>query len=128
MRAMVVTLLAVPLLAAAQNAPPAPVVRRWIDAVLAHQPGETDQPLRDMAATPPEVFRTVALDLQKPLQKEFPNDALRNDIRRRGALLHLDLVLAYPDRVIPSLVPLASASSLRDLDAAQRSQPGALIY
>ena len=74
-------------------------VRRWIDAVLAHHPGSLDAALIAVAAEPPETFGTVARYLKPVLEHDFPmKPEARNDVRRRGALLHTDIALLLPEQ------------------------------
>ena len=92
------TFLALSLLAADyQEAPPSPIVRRWVNAALSHQPGEVDRPLLEIAAVPSTVFKSVADDLEKTLRQDFRTAEARDDVRRRGALLHMDIALLLPD-------------------------------
>jgi tetratricopeptide (TPR) repeat protein len=67
-------------------------------AVMAHRPGEVDQPLLDMAEKTPEIARILVGDLEKALRQEFRGSYLeaRNDVRRRAALLHTDIALLLP--------------------------------
>ena len=97
-RTLFLPALALTLLAAGtQDAPPVPIVRRWISAVMEHRPGVVDRPLLDMAAVPAETFKSVANDLEKTLRQEFRDPEARNDVRRCGALLHMDIALLLPE-------------------------------
>jgi tetratricopeptide (TPR) repeat protein len=73
------------------------MVRRWIGAVLAHRPGSLDEPLKAVATAPPGNFETVARGLRAVLRWDYPTPGPRNDVRRRGALLHTDLALLLPN-------------------------------
>jgi tetratricopeptide (TPR) repeat protein len=72
------------------------LVRDWMSAVTAHQPGTVDQPLLDLAALAPNDINTVRRALRDALKKE--SVPVRNDILRRGALAHTDIALLLPDR------------------------------
>ena len=74
------------------------VVRTWIANVLAHQPGSIDKPLRDVAAERPANLDTVRRLLRDTLSREpIPT---RNDIFRRGALLHTDIAVLLPQQAV----------------------------
>jgi tetratricopeptide (TPR) repeat protein len=73
-------------------------VRPWIAAVRAHEPGVIDQPLRDIASMPPEELESVRALVGVVLAEEFHFRDARNDILRRGALLHTDIALLMPAR------------------------------
>jgi tetratricopeptide (TPR) repeat protein len=99
MRTLFVSLLSVAVLSAAQQDKPAEQrTYRWIAAVLSHHPGEVDRALVDMAAEPSGTFQVVMAGLDKALRQRFSvsDVSARNDIRRRGALLHTDLALLLP--------------------------------
>lgn len=72
------------------------IVRTWIADVMAHQPGTVDKPLLDVAAQPPANLDMVRRLLRGALTSEPP--AIRNDIFRRGALVHTDIALLLPER------------------------------
>ncbi len=72
------------------------VVRTWIDDVLVHRPGTIDQPLIDIATWKREDLDTVRRILHAVLQRE--RIPVRNDILRRGALVHMDIALLMPER------------------------------
>jgi tetratricopeptide (TPR) repeat protein len=74
------------------------VVRAWVDAALRHRPGEVDQAAKDIAGAPFETFRSVVSDLESRLQKDLSKPEERNNVRRRGALLHTDIALLLPDK------------------------------
>jgi hypothetical protein len=74
------------------------MVRAWVDAALHHRPGEIDRAAKEIAAAPLEMFRTVVGDLQSQLQKDLSKPEERNNVRRRGALLHTDIALLLPDK------------------------------
>lgn len=82
---------------ARQAGPPVPVLRRWIAAVLTHHPGEIDQALQDVAAMPATTFKALIADLETTLRQDFRDRHARDDVRRRGALLHTDIALLLPD-------------------------------
>lgn len=88
-----------------------PAVRSWIEAVRAHEPGVVDQPLRDIASMSPEDLERVRASFGAVLGREFRSRGVRNDILRRGAMLHTDIAVLMPER--------AYAWRVRD--------PGALI-
>jgi hypothetical protein len=73
------------------------VVRRWVDAVRAHRPGEVDRALTDVATLSTDSLMAVASKLDATLGRLARTEA-RNDIRRRGALLHTDIALLRPDQ------------------------------
>jgi tetratricopeptide (TPR) repeat protein len=77
---------------------PPDVVSLWIEAVLQHQPGKVDEAARDIAAASPETFETVAARLRAVLVRTFPDRQRRNDVRRRGAMLHADIALLLPEK------------------------------
>ena len=99
MRQILLLLLAASLAGSSQRDEPTTAVRllhEWMAAVQAHQPGELDQPLVVVADMPSRdldsVRRTVGAAL-KPL----PDDK-RNDLLRRGALLHTDIAFLLPEQ------------------------------
>jgi tetratricopeptide (TPR) repeat protein len=101
MRRLLVPLLALSWLglASASEEPPVVAVHRWIDAVRAHRPGVVDQPIRGVATAPPERFDVVLKNLQSVFEHEFSTEPqIRNDILRRGALLHTDIALLLPEQ------------------------------
>ena len=73
------------------------IVATWIKGVRAHKPGTIDPPLREIADQPPRTFDLVCRTLNSALSaiKEVQQ---RNDIRRRGALLHTDIAMLLPER------------------------------
>jgi tetratricopeptide (TPR) repeat protein len=73
------------------------MVRAWVDAALHHRPGEIDRAAKDIAAAPLEMFRAVVGDLQSQLEEDLSEPGERDDVRRRGALLHTDIALLLPD-------------------------------
>jgi tetratricopeptide (TPR) repeat protein len=72
-------------------------IRMWIDDVRAHEPGSIDPPLREIANQPPHTFDLVCRRLNSVLAAD-KNVQQRNDIRRRGALLHTDIAMLLPQR------------------------------
>jgi len=129
-------LLALSVVAAVPQEPPAnPVVRRWITAAMGHHPGEVDRALLDVAAMPPETFRAVFTDLEKALRQELRGSYLeaRNDVRRRGALLHTDLALLLPEQAAAfkwkdALAPFVSAGPVGPGRAPVRGPLDSLVY
>ena len=98
MRRFLLPLLALSLVAAApRDEDPAKIVRRWVAAVLAHQPGAVDQALMEIAAAPVGDFAVVVRELRATLEHDFRAPELRNNVRRRGALLHTDIALLLPE-------------------------------
>jgi tetratricopeptide (TPR) repeat protein len=73
------------------------IVSMWIDAVRAHEAGTIDPPLREIANQPPRTFDLVCRTLNSALAAN-KNVQERNDIRRRGALLHTDIAMLLPAR------------------------------
>jgi tetratricopeptide (TPR) repeat protein len=118
---------------AGQSAPPAPIVRRWIDAAIAHRPGEVDKALLDMAAVSPATFTTLAPDLEQALRQEIRDPEMRNNLRRRGALLHTDLALLQADETAPpgtgaAAAPVTPGRLPGSIRQPARPVPGTLIY
>lgn len=74
------------------------MVRAWIDAARHHRPGEIDRAAQDIATAPLAMFRTVVGALQSQLEQDLSTPEERNDVRRRGALLHTDIALLLPDQ------------------------------
>lgn len=72
------------------------IVRQWIADVMGHQPGIIDNPLLDVATQPPANLDTVRRVLRATLRNE--RTEVRNDILRRGALVHTDIALLLPER------------------------------
>ena len=70
------------------------IVRGWIADVLDHQPGVIDKPLLDVAAESPDHLDIVR---RRDVLKAEPVWT-RNDILRRGALVHTDIALLLPER------------------------------
>ncbi len=84
------------LLAVGALQPDLETVRTWIADVLVHRPGTIDQPLIDIATWKREDLDTVRRILHAVLQRE--RIPVRNDILRRGALVHMDIALLMPER------------------------------
>jgi tetratricopeptide (TPR) repeat protein len=82
------------------------LVRVWSANVRAHQPGKVDKPLLDVAALSPTDFETIRRAVSGARKRETapvtpsrnPEDRLRNDLLRRGALVHTDIALLLPQR------------------------------
>ena len=72
------------------------IVRGWIADVLDHQPGVIDKPLLDIATQSPESLNIVRRQIRDVLKVE--RVPVRNDILRRGALVHTDIALLLPER------------------------------
>ncbi len=73
------------------------IVRMWIADAQKHEPGIVDPALREIAAQPPRTFDIVCRTLN-PVLAAIKDVKERNDIRRRGALLHTDIALLLPER------------------------------
>jgi hypothetical protein len=114
---------------ARQDEPVSAVAHRWIAAVTAHHPGEVDQALFDAAAEPPSTFRK---DLEKLLRQGSRAHSMdwRNDLRRRGALLHTDIALLIPDKAAAFAWPDAPPQSrpVAANDPSVRLAPEAIVY
>jgi tetratricopeptide (TPR) repeat protein len=94
------TLLALILSTLALGAQPAEdlrLVRMWIADAQNHTPGVIDPPLREIAKQSPRTFDLVCRTLKSALA-EVRTVEERNDIRRRGALLHTDIAMLLPER------------------------------
>jgi tetratricopeptide (TPR) repeat protein len=74
--------------------PGAPVLYRWIQAAQSHVPGTIDQPLRDTAS---ESAANLYLVAQKIGSVRFKEPEDRNDVLRRGIVLHTDIALLLPE-------------------------------
>ena len=74
------------------------IVRSWIQAVRTHEPGVVDAPLLQVADAPPTHFRAVGRRLRTRLTRDFVEAEVRNDIVRRGVVLHTDLALLLPEQ------------------------------
>ena len=72
------------------------VLHEWMAAVRAHQPGTVDQPLLDVAEQSPANLDLVRRHLRAALEAERVET--RNDLLRRGALVHTDIALLLPER------------------------------
>jgi len=85
---------------ATQRAPASPgvTVDNWVAAALAHRPGTTDPPLYEVARASLTSFDVIARRLRGTLERSVPEPEARNDVLRRGALLHTDIALLLPDR------------------------------
>jgi len=95
-KAIVVFVLAA-LTFAAQGTQEQEIVRAWIENVQRHEPGTVDRPLREVANQPTRTFDLVCYRLQQLLSR-ISDVRERNDIRRRGAMLHTDIAMLLPDR------------------------------
>ena len=82
------------------------IVSSWIENVRHHEPGTIDGPLRDAASQPAYTFDVVCRRLESALSA-IKDVTERNDVRRRGALLHTDIAVLLPER--------AAALSYKDL-------------
>ncbi len=74
------------------------IVLWWIEAVRGHQPGLVDESLRRVAARAPGDFAVVAEKLRGVLRARVADVEERNDILRRGAMLHTDVAILLPER------------------------------
>ncbi len=83
---------------AARQATETQFVRDWIDAVRAHQPGVVDPPLLRIATTKPRDIDLIRRKLRPVLRDLYPRDDVRNEILRRGAILHTDIAVLLPEQ------------------------------
>ena len=74
------------------------VLREWIADAQAHQPGVVDRALLSVAAMSPRDLDTVRRDLKAGLKALSKTVEERNEVLRRGALLHTDLALLLPEQ------------------------------
>ena len=134
LRRFLFPLLALSLLGATgQEAPTVAVVRTWLKAVLDHRPGEVDHALVAAAAIPAAAYKTMSVDVERLLRQDFRSPLARDDVRRRAALLHMDIALLLPDQAAtlkPSdVVPLARSGQLDRFGQPVAKPPGAsLVY
>jgi tetratricopeptide (TPR) repeat protein len=73
------------------------ITRLWVHSVQAHKPGTVDEALRDVASFRARDFEIIRDQLRSVLRREVATSTERNDLLRRGALLHTDIVLLLPD-------------------------------
>lgn len=71
------------------------IVRRWIAAALAHEPGAFDQPLLETAAERLDYLDVVRREVGDVLARDYTSIEVRNSILRRGALL--ERIRPYPE-------------------------------
>jgi hypothetical protein len=115
------------------------VVQNWVRAAQQHQPGTIDRPLLDIAGESPEHFAWIVRHLRSVIDGNRRLRLLdeRNDVLRRGALLHTDTALLVPQQAatftfadVPSrtLDPLTDRSSFRrESDALVFSEDGEYV-
>ncbi len=106
------------------------IVRQWMAAVTAHQSGTVDQPLLEVADMAPGDLDTVRRTLG-PALKSLRNKE-RNDLLRRGALLHTDIALLLPERAAEYQPSPESLPFTIDLTGTprilRRHEPDALFF
>lgn len=95
---LIVLLLAAFLGPAGQSEDESMIVHRWIQAARQHRPGEVDAHLLAVADAPADEFRVVARKLRTVLLWEFRHAQERNEILRRGAVLHTDVAILLPEQ------------------------------
>lgn len=101
MRRWILPLVALTLVGAApQGQREGAITRLWIAAVLAHDPGAADGPLIDVASFPSEHFQAIRDTLPSVLRHDFDRPEQRNNVLRRGAVLHTDLALLLPEQAV----------------------------
>lgn len=71
---------------------------QWIEAARTHRPGSVDQPLVEVAEWDATAFESVVRHLKGALAWMYDDPAHRNEVLRRGILLHTDIALLTPDR------------------------------
>ena len=113
-----VTLMFAALLLAAQRDLEQQIVQLWIDNARSHEPGMVDRPLRVVANQPPGTFDLVCVRLQSTLSRMY-DVRERNDIRRRGALLHTDIAMLLPERA----ADFTQADLILTMRGGRNSQP-----
>jgi tetratricopeptide (TPR) repeat protein len=74
------------------------VVRLWIAAAQQHHPGEIDPPLLEVARETPADIDLLLRTIRSALKALFASDDQRNDVLRRGAMLHTDIALLLPQQ------------------------------
>lgn len=72
------------------------IVLAWLYDVKSHEPGVVDAALRDVAAATTGDYNVIARKVRAVLAAEYREVADRNDILRRGMLLHTDVALLLP--------------------------------
>jgi tetratricopeptide (TPR) repeat protein len=84
----------------AQSAPASDYLRvlRWIEAARTHRPGVVDVPLQEVSAWGAQDYQLIRLNLTRALAQRFSSPAERDDVIRRGILLHTDIALLLPER------------------------------
>jgi len=85
---------------AAQPLPPELAWRAWFVAALEHRPGVADQALVEIGTWGFGEFDTLRRHLRDGLDHEFDREAVRQDVIRRGILLHTDIALLRPDLAV----------------------------
>lgn len=83
---------------AAPQAPDYLRVLRWIEAARTHQPGVVDNALLEVSAWGASDYEMIRVNLKEVLAQRFSNPAGRDDLIRRGILLHTDIALLVPER------------------------------
>ncbi|MGE5815227.1 MAG: hypothetical protein ACM36C_12120, partial [Acidobacteriota bacterium] len=71
---------------------------RWIGAALDHHPGVVDAPLIRVSGWSTNEFGSILKSLAKALADTIDSQERRNEVLRRGVLLHTDIALLTPDR------------------------------
>ncbi len=105
------------------------LVRRWIQSARQHRPGAVDKPLLDMSVDAAHYSDLLRRMLRGVLRADFDRLDDRNDVLRRGALLHMDIALLLPrqaaeftlDDLPPQLDPYSARPS-------RRRDSGTLVY
>ncbi|MGE5815228.1 MAG: hypothetical protein ACM36C_12125 [Acidobacteriota bacterium] len=72
--------------------------RLWVDAVREHQPGTVDAALLKVAEWGDSQFAMVHQQLSAALERAASSQDDRNNVLRRGVLLHTDIAILVPDR------------------------------
>jgi tetratricopeptide (TPR) repeat protein len=104
---------------AAPGPPPVPrEVERWVAAARAHQPGEVDQALLQIADWTTPNFAILLEHLPKSIAAMTHDEEDRNDVVHRGMVLHTDIALLTPERA-------ASFTWLPGTDSPPRFRRGA---
>lgn len=84
----------------AQSAPASDYLRvlRWIEAARTHRPGVVDDPVLEVSAWGAREYELIRINLNRALAQRFSSPAERDDVIRRGILLHTDIALLLPER------------------------------
>src|SRR5690349_1324355 len=72
------------------------IVKDWVRAVREHQPGVVDQPLLQISQESAQNLDLVRQHLYEIVQVYVDRPEARNEIIRRGAVLHMDIALLLP--------------------------------